>query len=71
MVQLVSVVVICAPTGPAGPDGSTGSTEAVHMSYGDRNTLKSSTSAEALPSRKRTLTAFVEVVVLTIDNSVL
>jgi hypothetical protein len=35
-------------------------TVAVHTSSCDRNKLKSSTSLEFLPSRKRTFTAFAE-----------
>ena len=46
-----------------------GTIAAVQTSCGDRNTLKSSTSAEALPSRMRTFTALVEPVVLTTDSS--
>ena len=37
----------------------------VHMSTGDRNMLKSSTSRLFLPSRKRIFTDLVEAVVLT------
>ncbi len=42
---------------------------AVHTSFFDRNTLKSRTSRLFLPSRKRTLIAFADVVVLTTDKS--
>ncbi len=53
------------PGAPAALDD--GTMAAVHTSFGDRNRLKSRTSAEVLPSRIRTLTAFPKVVVLTTE----
>jgi anthranilate phosphoribosyltransferase len=62
VVQDRSVVKIPAPA----PDGMIA---AVQTSNGDSHKLKSSTSRLFLPSRKRTLTAFAELVVLTTDSS--
>ena len=49
--------------------GPNGMMAAVQTSNGERNKLKSSTSALFLPSTKRTLTAFTEAVELTTDSS--
>ncbi len=57
--------VLIWPGAPAADDD--GEMTATHTSFGDRNRLKSSTSAEVLPSRKRTLTAFAKVVVFTTE----
>ena len=70
IVQDLSEVMMPAP-GAGAPviEGPNGMMAAVHTSFGDRNKLKSSTSALFLPSTKRTLTAFVDTVVLTTDSS--
>src|SRR5437763_1731344 len=51
------------------PPAEVGMIAAVHTSNLERNKLKSSTSRLFLPSRKRTLTAFAELLVFTTDNS--
>ena len=65
IVHDLSVVVTIAP--PVGV--MEGVIAAVQTSNLDRNRLKSSTSTLRLPSRKRTLTAFAELSVLTTDSS--
>ena len=62
VVQDLSNVTMPAPS-------AVGMIAAVQTSCADRNKLKSSTSRQFLPSRKRTLTAFAEAVELTTDSS--
>jgi hypothetical protein len=57
-------------TSVPGPVAPVEKTAAAHTSNGDRYRLKSSTSFELRPSRKRTLTAFTRFVVLTTETSV-
>ena len=58
-----------SPVFTKAPPDEDGMIPAVHTSNLERNKLKSSTSRLFLPSRKRTLTAFAELVVFTTDNS--
>src|SRR6185312_1036890 len=51
------------------PPADVGRIAAVQTSCADRKRLKSSTSCEFLPSRKRTFTAFAEAVELTTVSS--
>ena len=62
IVQDLSAVKMPAPS-------AVGMIAAVQTSLADRYKLKSRTSREFLPSRKRTLTAFADAVELTTDSS--
>src|SRR5262249_17265132 len=69
-VQELSCVKNRAASVSVGAAGS-GCRYAVHTSFGDRNRLKSSTSADVRPSNTRTLTALARLVVFTTDRYVL